>query len=197
MMILEEQARGQPYPEPLYILYATRFGTTERLARIIGDEVRGRGIPVELLKVSALTPVPEQGSFLLMTAIIWDLPLKEMRRFLAQHREHLAPRLLGIGVVCGSQGVRKEGGKGYLRALRRHFPASPPLLFALSGAIPPRERLKPWEYALLRLFSILMRKPQLFTIAADEEGAREVGKRVIPYLLHPAPSSSPTPEPSP
>jgi menaquinone-dependent protoporphyrinogen IX oxidase len=162
------------------ILYATRFGTTRLLAERIGEVLEGSGVSVTLSSLPS-TP-PREGAILLMTAIIWDRALPAFRAFLAEHLMEIAPRVIGLGVVCGSAGVRPQGGRGYLRRLVRAFPSPPPIQFALSGRIPPREELTRWEYSLLRLFSLVMRKPQLFTIQPDLERARSVGERILQHL---------------
>lgn len=172
-----------PHKAPLTIVYATRFGTTRYLAEVIAAQVSRQGLEVLLYPVEPDLKPPQEGPLLLLTAIIWDQALKEMRLWLKRNREEIAPRLLGVGVVCGSAGVRPGGGRSYLKRLVNQFPAPPPFCFTLSGRIPPRGELHLWEYALLRLFSMIMGKPQLFSLSPDAEKARALGDEMARFLL--------------
>jgi hypothetical protein len=159
------------------ILYYSRFGTTTLLVEKIVEGLQAEGKEGKGIFLTPDLPPPPEGKIVLVTPIFWDLPPPIVRRFLKKWREDLKERVVGVGVVCGSAGVREGGGLSYARFIGRKF-RSTPFLFALSGRIPPRELLSFWEWGLLKGFSFVMRKPHLFSIEPDWEKAFQCGRRI-------------------
>lgn len=162
----------------LAIVYATRFGSTRLLAETMAGAMVENGATPLLLNVDDDPPPPALPTILL-TAIIWDRPLPAMRRWLARYGAQVRPHVLAAGVVCGSAGVREGGGMSYARRLAARWGHAGTVPFALSGQIPPREAMATWEWWMLKAFSRVMRKPQLFAIRADIAGAKSVGAAVV------------------
>ena len=153
------------------LAYASRFGATARLADILATSFRDSGLDCRIQNIEADASCPS-GPVVVLTPIIWDRPIPAMRDWIAEHQQALAASTVACGVVCGAAGVRETGGMVYAKHLAKRV-GNPELpRFALSGEIPPRERLRWWEWWLLRVFAAVMRKPQLFEIATDEQKAR-------------------------
>ncbi|RMF14898.1 MAG: hypothetical protein D6761_08760 [Candidatus Dadabacteria bacterium] len=162
------------------VVFASRFGTTRLLAERIAEGIREAGGQAALIDVAeGAADVADADRIILLTAIIWDRPLAAMRRYLQQHGDAIRDRLLALGTVCGSAGVRPQGGLVYARQLAKRVAAPDVERFSLSGRIPPREAMASWEWWALRLFASVFRKPQLFEIQPDEAGARKIGAAAV------------------
>ena len=165
------------------VLYVSRFGTTQLLAGRLAEGARDGGLEATTVDVAAQPhDVPDAAHIILLTAIIWDRPLAPMRRYLTQHGDAIRPRLLAVGTVCGSAGVRPQGGLVYAKHLAKRVGAPEVERYALSGRIPPRKAMRGWEWWALRTFAFVFRKPQLFEITPDETGARAIGRAAAGVL---------------
>ena len=114
----------------------------------------------------------------ILSAIIWDRPVPVMREWITANSHLVRQWTVACGVVCGSAGVRETGGLVYARQLAGRIGKPDVFQFALSGQIPPRDRLRSWEWWALQAFAKVMRKPQLFEICADAAKANEVGRKI-------------------
>lgn len=159
------------------IAFASRFGSTAKLAEQIAIGLQSTGRTPHLVDVAKNTSVAPQ-QLVVLTPIIWDRPVPAMREWIAANGELIRQYTVACGVVCGSAGVRENGGMIYARQLAKRIGRSDVFQFALSGEIPPRERLLSWEWRALRIFAGLMRKPELFTIHIDETKARLIGNQI-------------------
>jgi hypothetical protein len=159
------------------IAYASRFGSTAKLAGQLAAGLESTGARAELLDVASAGNVAPQ-SLIVLTSIIWDRPIPVMREWIATNTTMIRERIIACGVVCGAAGVRETGGRVYARQLAARIGRTDVFQFALSGQIPGRSELRQWEWIALKLFAGAMRKPQLFTIRADMNKATLVGKQI-------------------
>jgi hypothetical protein len=159
------------------VAYASRFGSTAKLAEQLAVGLEAAGAKARLMDVSAGTTVG-LNPLVILTAIIWDRPLPLMRDWIAANADLVRQRTVACGVVCGSAGVRENGGMVYASQLAKRIGRPDVFQFALSGEIPPRTKMQGWEWWALRAFAGIMRKPQLFTIRADADKASVVGTQI-------------------
>lgn len=157
--------------------YGSRFGSTAKLAEEIAVGLRAVGAKAQLMDVAEKRPIVPQP-LVILSAIIWDRPVPVMREWIEANRSLIRQCAVACGVVCGSAGVREGGGLIYAGQLAKRIGKPDVFKFALSGEIPSRSRLRPWEGWALRVFAAIMRKPQLFEIQADEKKASEVGQKI-------------------
>ena len=163
------------------IIYASRYGTSERLANHLASTLVDLGTPALATPISDLTAPPE-NPIVLITAIIWDLPIPAMRRWIAAHSSTLPDKIIAVGTVSGAAGVRPEGGLVYARHLARRVGNDAAYQFAMSGEIPARKRVPTWQWVALKLFSFLMRKPQLFSIKPGFSAAEAAAETIHTML---------------
>ena len=159
------------------VAYASRFGSTAKLAEQLVLGLQAAGANPHLMDVSRGTTMG-LNPLVILTAIIWDRPIPVMRDWIAANAKLVHDRTLACGVVCGSAGVRENGGMVYARQLAGRIGRLDAFQFALSGEIPPRTKMRSWEWWALKAFAGIMRKPQLFTIRADPTKARLVGTQI-------------------
>ena len=163
--------------KPITIAYASRFGSTAKLAEQLAVGLEAKGAKPQLVDVAAKTTAGPHP-IVILTAIIWDRPLPAMRHWIMANSELVRQRTVACGVVCGSAGVRENGGMVYARQLAKRIGRPDVIQFALSGQIPSRKSMQVWEWWALRVFAQIMRKPQLFTISADTGKAVAVGTEI-------------------
>jgi len=159
------------------IAYGSRFGSTAKLAEKIAVGLRSVGATTQLIDVGEKTLIVPQP-LVILSAIIWDRPVPVMREWIRANMSLVRQCTIACGVVCGSAGVREGGGLIYARQLAKRIGKPDVFQFALSGEVPPRSRLRPWEWWALQVFAAIMRKPQLFGIHADAVKAIEVGQKI-------------------
>jgi hypothetical protein len=174
-------AMTAPSTNRITVAYASRFGSTARLAEQLAVGLDAAGAKAQLMDVSGGTTVG-LNPLVILTAIIWDRPIPVMRDWIAVNAPLVRERTVACGVVCGSAGVRENGGMVYARQLAGRIERPDVFQFALSGEIPPRARMRGWEWWALRAFSKMMRKPQLFTIRADALKASVIGTQIATNL---------------
>src|SRR5262245_27241639 len=101
-----------PMTEPsdtITVAYASRFGSTAKLAKQLAIGLEAVGAKAQLLDVSGEAGV-EARPLVILTAIIWDRPVPVMRNWVAAHSDLVRQLTVACGVVCGSAGVRENGG---------------------------------------------------------------------------------------
>jgi menaquinone-dependent protoporphyrinogen IX oxidase len=163
--------------KPITIAYASRFGSTAKLAEQLAVGLEDGGAKPLLIDVAAKTTAGPHP-LVILTAIIWDRPLPVMRDWITANSKLVRQHTIACGVVCGSAGVRENGGMVYARQFAKRIGRPDVIQFALSGQIPSRNRMHVWEWWALRLFAQIMRKPQLFTISADGRKATTIGTEI-------------------
>jgi hypothetical protein len=159
------------------VAYASRFGSTTKLAEEVGVGLQSVGRRPQLVDVSKGLKVPQQP-LVILTSIIWDRPIPLMREWIAGNAALIRQCTIACGVVCGAAGVRDTGGMVYASQLAKRIGKPEVFQFALSGQIPPRNQLKSWEWWMLKAFAAVIRKPQLFAIRANLDKARLVGTQI-------------------
>ena len=167
---------------PITIAYASRFGSTSKLAEQLAAGLQSAGATPQLIDVGAKPVVPDQP-LVILTPIIWDRPIPIMREWMTANSGLLRQYAVACGVVCGAAGVRESGGMVYARQLAKRIGKPDLFQFALSGEIPTRNKLRSWEWWALRAFAGVMRKPQLFAIRADASKARMIGSQIAGNLF--------------
>jgi hypothetical protein len=163
------------------VVYASRFGSTAKLAEQLAAGLEAAGAKAQLVNVSSGTTVGS-NPLVILTAIIWDRPIPVMRDWIAANAKLVRQHAVACGVVCGSAGVRENGGMVYARQLAGRIERPDVFQFALSGEIPPRTKMRNWEWWALRAFAGVVRKPQLFTIQADAGKAGVIGTQIAARL---------------
>lgn len=164
------------------IAYASRFGSTQKLAERLAASLTASGVATTTLDI-ATNAVPPDQPLLVLSAIIWDRPLPAMRMWLADHHSAIQQNTLACGVVCGAAGVRDTGGMIYAKNFAKRIGKPDAFQFALSGQIPDRTQLRNWEWWALKAFAGATRKPQLFDICADEDKAARLGATIAAKLI--------------
>lgn len=159
------------------VAYASRFGSTAKLAEQVAAGLQGVGATPQLLDGGA-DPTVALQPLVLLTPIIWDRPIPAMRKWIAGNSDLARQCTVACGVVCGSAGTREAGGMVYARQLARRLGRPDVFQFALCGEIPARNRMRSWEWWALQVFAGVMRNPQLFTVRADARKARIVGRQI-------------------
>jgi hypothetical protein len=167
------------------VAFASRFGSTQRLAVQLAAGLLEAGAAPQLVEVSTYPTVAVQP-LVLLTPIIWDRPIPAMRKWIAANAVVVRDCTVACGVVCGAAGVRQSGGLVYARQLAKRIGNLDAFQFALGGEIPPRHRMRFWEWLALKAFAGVTRRPQLFSIRADFDKARYVGARIGEQLVNPA-----------
>ena len=106
------------------IIYASKHGTTEKVARAIGEKLKG-ATDVELFSLKD-TPNPDIRDFdtiILGTSIYAGQPSKKMKAFCSGNETALSQKRLGL-FVCGMEpspeGRKRETDAAYPEALRKH-----------------------------------------------------------------------------
>ena len=163
--------------DPITVAYASRFGSTAKLAEQLAAGLQRGGKSPQLIDVGTDPKVVRQP-LIVLTSIIWDRPIPIMREWIATNATLLRQCTIACGVVCGAAGVRETGGMVYARQLAKRIGKPDVFQFALSGQIPSRDELRQWEWLALRVFAGVMRKPQLFAIRADLDKAGLVGSQI-------------------
>ncbi len=106
------------------IIYASKHGTTEKVARAIGEKLKG-ATDVELFSLKN-TPNPDIRSFdtiVLGTSIYAGQPSKKMKAFCYGNEAALLQKRVGL-FVCGiepsPEGRKRETDAAYPEELRKH-----------------------------------------------------------------------------
>jgi flavorubredoxin len=162
------------------VAYASHFGSTAKLAEHLAAGLRDVGATPLLIDVSANRTVAVQP-MVLLTSIIWDRPIPAMREWIADNSALARQCTVACGVVCGSAGVRENGGMTYAHQLAKRLGRPDVFQFALCGEIPSRDRIQSWQWWALKIFAGVMRSPELFSIQPDVGRARTVGNRIGAY----------------
>jgi menaquinone-dependent protoporphyrinogen IX oxidase len=163
--------------KPITVAYASRFGSTVKLAEQVAAGLHSAGATPKLIDVTA-DPTVELQPLVILTPIIWDRPIPVMREWITANSALARQCTVACGVVCGSAGMRETGGMVYARQLAKRIGRPDVFQFALSGEIPARNRMRSWEWYALRIFTGVLRKPQLFAVRADASKAKAIGARI-------------------
>src|SRR5437762_8882921 len=77
------------------VAYASRFGSTTKLAEQLAAGLEGAGAKPQLVDVSAGKIVA--GPLVILTAIIWDRPIPAMRNWIAANSDLVRQRTVACG----------------------------------------------------------------------------------------------------
>src|ERR1035441_2169068 len=89
--------------EPIVLVtYATRYGSTEEVARAVAETLRERSVAVECQPIRSVHSLERYGAIVLGVPLYMGQMHKDARGFLAAHRNALTkmPVALFVLVVC-------------------------------------------------------------------------------------------------
>jgi menaquinone-dependent protoporphyrinogen oxidase len=89
----------------ILIAYRTRYGTTERYARLLAERLPGESRLADLRHASRLSP-GDYGLILLGSPIYGGTILPGLGSFCERHREELLSRPVGLFICCLYEGER-------------------------------------------------------------------------------------------
>ncbi|WP_087038000.1 flavodoxin domain-containing protein [Thermococcus litoralis] len=81
------------------ILYDSKHGTTEKVARAIKEAIEGYA-SVEVKRISEVTTFGDCELVIVGTPIYYEKPLKSVLEFLEKHSEELEKKKVAIFIVC-------------------------------------------------------------------------------------------------
>ena len=151
---------------PILILYGTKSGQTEKIARALGETLRAEGADVDVRNATDARPSPEVYAGVVVAAPIYAgrYP-RPVRRWVRAHAGALSRRPNAFLSVCLSVLSKLPESQRGLAAIQERF-------FAASGWRP--EIAKPVAGALLYTRYGWLKRRVLLQIARREGGATDV-----------------------
>jgi menaquinone-dependent protoporphyrinogen oxidase len=95
-------------PATVLVTWATRYGSTEEVARAIADDLLQLGLAVRAQPISEVTSLERYNAVVLGCALYIGRLHKDARRFLSDHRDELIRRPVGIFVLGPVHADAKE-----------------------------------------------------------------------------------------
>ena len=81
---------------PLLVAYATRYGSTEEVARVVGGRLGEKGVKADVLRARRVRDLEGYKAVVLATPFYFGSMLKEARTFLDRHRQSIEGASLAI-----------------------------------------------------------------------------------------------------
>ncbi len=138
-------------PERALIAYATKYGSTEEVAREIGTVLSQKGVEVDILPARKVKDVRPYGLVVIGTAIRMGKPMKDAVAFAGKFRDDLRGKrvaLFSVGLqVREDTPESREKARGFLQPVT-DLTGEPESLGLFAGKIDPDK----FEF-LLRLFA--------------------------------------------
>jgi menaquinone-dependent protoporphyrinogen oxidase len=123
----------------IVIVYATKYGQTQRIAEYIGDFVRSRGHNAEVGRVDASHALDLADAIVVLSPVFVGKHPKSIRRFIALHCATLNRRRSAFVSVSGSAGSTIRDERKRALDLTADFVASTPwhpqIVASVGGAI--------------------------------------------------------------
>ena len=136
----------------ILVCYATRYGSTSDIARIIGEELEGAGFHVTVLPVSAINDPGKYDAVVIGSPLYMCKWLPEARDFVSRFRHPLQERPVAVFSVGYSLKERTvehlKSGEAALDAIRVFI--TPVSAGFFPGNIDP-DRMSPADKAMIRL----------------------------------------------
>ena len=118
------------------VAYASKAGSTKGIAEYIGERLRERGVPAEVLEVSSVRRPEEYDAFVVGSAVYMFHWMKEAKQFILKNRAVLAGRPVWL-FSSGPVGLQKTDSKG--RDVRDVSVSGPKVIDELREAASPRD----------------------------------------------------------
>ncbi|MDK2782703.1 MAG: menaquinone-dependent protoporphyrinogen oxidase [Thermococcaceae archaeon] len=139
------------------ILYDSKHGTTEKVARAIKEAIEGYA-SVEAYKVHEITTLEDCELVIVGAPIYYERPLRSVLEFLEEHSDELKKKKVAIFVVCFAVAfgsfVRWHIQNYYIKPLKERIPGEIVGTLVLRGGIGnigegEIEKAKRWALKLL------------------------------------------------
>ncbi|AJC71719.1 hypothetical protein X802_05720 [Thermococcus guaymasensis DSM 11113] len=99
------------------VIYATRRGSTKRVAEVIAEELKRMNVEVRLMDVNENPPVEDCDLLILGAPVYYERPLPEIRRFIEFHNG-LRGKKVALFILCIAE---KFGNAGRCYTERRYL----------------------------------------------------------------------------
>lgn len=132
----------------ILIAYATRYGSTQEVAKAIAATLHERGLEVELQPVRKVRTLEGYGAVVLGAPLYMFHWHKDALRFISQHRKALAKRPVAIFALGPFSNDEKEwqGVRAQLDKELAKFPwLTPAALEIFGGKFDPTNLRVPWN----------------------------------------------------
>jgi menaquinone-dependent protoporphyrinogen oxidase len=136
------------------VTYATRYGSTEDVARAAAEVLREHGLEVDLQPVSAVHSLEPYGAVVLAAPLYMCRLHKDARAFLTTHRDRLAKLPVALFVPGPVDKAEKDwaGSRTQLdKELARHPWLSPVARHVVGGKFDPATMAFPFNLFLRRM----------------------------------------------
>jgi menaquinone-dependent protoporphyrinogen oxidase len=153
--------------EPVLVAYATKHGSTAEVAAEIADELRKRGLEVDLAAARDVEDVDGYSAVVVGGAIYMGRWHHDAQRFLGHHRRALADvpfAVFGMGPLTTSDHDVHESRRQLDRALGRVHGLMPAKVAVFGGVVDPAKLRFPFN----RMEASDARDPDAIRAWADE-----------------------------
>jgi menaquinone-dependent protoporphyrinogen oxidase len=93
---------------PVLVTYATRNGSTEEVARAVGETMRHDGLPVEIKPVKDVQALKPREAVVLCVPLYMGRLHRDARQFLSENRDALTKIPVALFVLGPVQNVEKD-----------------------------------------------------------------------------------------
>lgn len=125
----------------ILLVYASRYGQTEKIATRIGDVVQQEGVDIEIRKVQSIPPELDLGSFdvvVLAGPVMWGWHPRALRRFIRRKLAALSGMRSILVSVSGaaSSAAGRPVAEQYVQRLTRTTGWVPDRVALFGGGVP-------------------------------------------------------------
>lgn len=156
------------------VAYASKHGSTEEVARSVGDLLRDAGHHVDIRDAAVVTDVDEYDGVVLGGSLYMGRWHGDARAFLRRHRPALEQRPLAV-FALGPLTLEEHQVAGSRKQLDRalaHLGVSPQLVTVFGGEVDPDKLRFPFNH---------MQKSDARDWSAIQAWAGEVAARIVDY----------------
>jgi len=139
---------------PVLVTYATRTGSTEEVARAVGETLRHDGLAVEVMPVKDVHSLGRSEAVVLCVPLYMGRLHKDARQFLSANREALMKVPVALFVLGPVQNVEKDwkGAQQQLEKELAKFPwLSPVAKHVVGGKFDPAKLGFPFNFVMKKM----------------------------------------------